>query len=149
MPDIRRILAPTDFSKGSGVALRYARDLAHRLGAELHVVHVYQVPVYAMPDGAMVAGPDYVTQVSTAAQQGLEAEMKELAGGPVSVTSHLADGSPHVEISRMAEKLGCDLIVMGTHGRTGLKHLLIGSVAERVVRSSPVPVLTVPEPKSG
>jgi nucleotide-binding universal stress UspA family protein len=142
MPEIRRILCPVDFSEPSETALDYAIDLAKKFGADVQLVHVYQLPVYALPDGAMMAGPEFTTKVTTE----LSRALAELAKGKTGVTleTHLVEGIPYKEVVRLSEELKADLVVMGTHGRTGLKHLLLGSVAERVVRSSKVPVITVP-----
>lgn len=142
MPEIRRILCPVDFSEPSETALDYAIDLAKKFGADVQLVHVYQLPVYALPDGAMMAGPEFTTKVTTE----LSRALTELAEGKsgVKLETHLVEGIPYKEVVRLSEELKADLVVMGTHGRTGLKHLLLGSVAERVVRSSKVPVITVP-----
>lgn len=145
MPDIRRILCPVDFSPSSERALDFAVDLAKALGAELDLLHVYQLPVYALPDGAMMAGPEFTTRVTTESQRALTELCESRASGVITKT-HLIEGIPYREIVRMGEDLGAGLIVVGTHGRTGLRHLLLGSVAERVVRSAKVPVITVPIP---
>jgi nucleotide-binding universal stress UspA family protein len=145
MPDIRRILCPVDFSPSSERALDFAVDLAKALGAELDLLHVYQLPVYALPDGAMMAGPEFTTRVTTESQRALT-ELCESRASGVTTKTHLIEGIPYREIVRMGEDLGAGLIVVGTHGRTGLRHLLLGSVAERVVRSAKVPVITVPIP---
>lgn len=148
MSEIQKILCPVDFSDSSDRALDYALDFAARVGAEVHVLHAYQLPIYALPDGAAMPGPELAARVSVELQRSLdEIEARETK---VEVQTHLCEGLPHKEVQRLAEELGCDLVVIGTHGRTGLAHFLIGSVAERVVRTSPVPVITVPmkgEPK--
>jgi nucleotide-binding universal stress UspA family protein len=142
MPAVRRILCPVDFSPPSEAALDFAVDLAKTLGAEIHLLHVYQLPVYALPDGAMLAGPELTTRVTTELQTALTNLAKTRS--EVSPKTHLVEGVPYREIVRMADELDTDLIVMGTHGRTGFRHFLLGSVAERVVRSARVPVVTVP-----
>lgn len=142
MPEIRRILCPVDFSTPSEKALDFALDLAGTLGAEVHLVHVFQLPIYALPDGAMMAGPELTTRVSTELQKALD-ELAVRRPGP-KLPTHLVEGVPYREVVRMSDELSADLIVMGTHGRTGIRHLLLGSVAERVVRSARVPVITVP-----
>ena len=142
MTDIRRILCPVDFSEPSEVAVDFAVELAAKFGAEVHLVHVYQLPVYALPDGAMMAGPEFTTKVTTELQKALAELAAKFA--PLKLETHLVEGVPYRETVRMTEELGADLVVVGTHGRTGLRHLLLGSVAERVVRSSKVPVITVP-----
>jgi nucleotide-binding universal stress UspA family protein len=138
---IRRILCPVDFSEPSDHAYAYAVHLAKALGAELHVMHAYQLPVYALPDGAMIPTAEVAASMSTEAQKALD-RMAAPEGLPVQ--RHLTEGVPHKEIERLVEELECDLVVMGTHGRTGLRRFLVGSVAERVVRTCSVPVVTVP-----
>jgi len=142
MPEIRRILCPVDFSEPSENALDYAVDLASKFGADVQLVHVYQLPVYALPDGAMMAGPEFTTKVTGELQKALKDLAEKKTGA--TVETHLVEGIPYKEVVRLAGELEADLIVMGTHGRTGIKHLLLGSVAERVVRSSRIPVITVP-----
>ena len=147
MPAIHRILCPVDFSESSERASDYAVALARQLGAGVHFLHAWQMPVYAFPDGAVILGPDVVAQITGELQKSLDARVKRHQEPELAVQGHLAQGLPDREIVRMAGELGCELIVMGTHGRTGLPHLFLGSVAERVVRTSPIPVLTVPTKK--
>jgi nucleotide-binding universal stress UspA family protein len=144
MPEIRRMLCPVDFSEASENALDFAVDLASKFGAEIHLVHVYQLPVYALPDGAVMAGPEFTTRVTTELEKGLSALARRREGAKMA--THLVEGIPYREVVRMADEIGADMIVMGTHGRTGIRHLLLGSVAERVVRSAKIPVITVPTP---
>ncbi len=147
MADIKNILAPVDFSETSEHALRYAIDLATRLGgAAIHVIHVYQLPTYALPDGAILARPEYVASLTTELQKQMDELLRRYGGHGVELTGRVTEGVPYAEIDRVAEERKADLVVMGTHGRTGFKHLLLGSVAERVVRISRVPVLTVRKP---
>ncbi|MCS6799006.1 MAG: universal stress protein [Myxococcota bacterium] len=143
MPDIRRILCPVDFSETSERALRYAIDLAARLGADVRVVHVYQFPVYSLPEGVVLARPEFVTQLTTELGRQLDDLVRRHGGHGVHLEGRLAEGVPWVEIDRLAGEMGADLVVMGTHGRTGVQRFLLGSVAEKVVRSCRVPVLTV------
>ncbi|MFW5876014.1 MAG: universal stress protein [Myxococcota bacterium] len=145
---VSRILSPVDFSETSDHALEYAIELARGLGAELHLLHVYQLPMYSMPDGALLAGPDVATRIMDTARESLDALAQRLADRGVTIERHLTEGVPHQEIERVAKDIGADMVVMGTHGRTGLGHLLLGSVAERVVRTVPAPVLTVRHPES-
>lgn len=144
MKKIEKILVPVDFSDGSTVAARYALSLARSLGAELHFLHIYGVPVISAPDGGFMMPPEMVARVASDAQDGLKEFVESLPLDGVEWKRVVADGAAHQEIVRRAGEGGYDIIVMGTHGRTGLKHFLIGSTAERVVRLSPVPVLTVP-----
>ncbi|MEZ4337303.1 MAG: universal stress protein [Sandaracinaceae bacterium] len=138
---IRRILCPVDFSEPSTQAYGFAVDLARALGAELHLAHAYQLPVYALPDGAMMPTAEVAASVSAEAQASLDA-MPPAEG--VTTKRHLTEGVPHKEIDRLVDEYDIDLVVMGTHGRTGIARLLVGSVAERVVRTCTVPVITVP-----
>jgi nucleotide-binding universal stress UspA family protein len=140
MIKIDRVLVPTDFSEYSDQARTYACELAKRFDAELHLVHVVH----------LVAQPFYGGPISDELLNPEEPALEKLEGlqGPdldqVSrVVRRVQVGSPFVEIVRYARENDVDLIVMGTHGRTGLAHALIGSVAERVVRKAPCPVLTV------
>ena len=139
----RRILSPTDFSDGSAHALAYALELADLIGAEVHAVHAYELPVYVLPEGAMAPGalPD------DAIAKSAETRVEALEARHDNVTqTHVRRGPPARCIVDVAKEIGADMIVMGTHGRTGLARMLIGSVSERVVRTSHVPVVTVPPP---
>jgi nucleotide-binding universal stress UspA family protein len=146
MESLKRILVPVDFSTCSRKALDYALDLGAALGAEVEVLHVCETPAMVSPD-LMVTVPDQprqtITQwVTQEAEKGLSALLGEVRreGGPP--TAHrIVVGRTAEEISTAAER--ADLVVMGTHGRRGLSHLVLGSVAEKVVRTSPRPVLTL------
>lgn len=142
MPDIRTILCPVDFSSASDDSFAFARELAARLGAHIHLVHVFPLPVFTAPDGPVMVGADYTARVT--AELGSALTKLAAVETEVPIQTHLLEGVPFQEIVALAARLPADLIVIGTHGRTGLRHLLLGSVAERVVRTSPVPVLTVP-----
>jgi nucleotide-binding universal stress UspA family protein len=143
---IDTILCPIDFSAASEGALRYAVSIAAKLGAtQIHVLHAHQPPSVALPDGSLV--PDRAAEAKQLAARELEAVAKRYSAHDVSVTPHLTEGAPYQSIVEHARALGADLVVMGTHGRTGLKHALLGSVAERVVRLSDVPVCTVRSPR--
>lgn len=140
MTTIRRILCPLDFSDTSDHALTAAHRLAQQSGAELHVMHAYQLPMFVDPDGAMLGGVDLRGHLTKDARAAVE-ERAERTGA--TAHAHLAEGRPHVEVKRIVEEIGADLVVLGTHGRTGLSRMLLGSVAERVVRTCPVPVITI------
>jgi nucleotide-binding universal stress UspA family protein len=142
MTVIHRILCPVDFSEGAEAALSYAVFLAGQLGAKIHVLHVYQLPIYALPDGALMPGPDYAVRLQEDVAKGLDTLLARYPD--VTIEKHVTEGIPHHCIVEQAKEVDAQLIVMGTHGRTGLEHFLVGSVAERVVRTSPVPVVTVP-----
>lgn len=138
-----KILVPTDFGTGSDHALAYAVELAKALGAELTVMHAYEIPMIGFPDGAIVATPDLASRVSEGAQFGLKKTVEPFARSGVTITTLLEQGPTWRTIIEAAAKVGAGMIVMGTHGRHGLPRALLGSVAEKVVRSAPCPVLTV------
>lgn len=142
MTTIRSILVPVDFSPASEAALKLALDVAQRFDASVTILHVYGIPAYAFPEGFVLA-PDVLTKFAAGAQDAVEKlrARYESAGVPLRAVS--APGIPDQEIVERAKAERVDLVVMGTHGRTGLKHVLLGSIAERVVRLSPCPVLTV------
>jgi nucleotide-binding universal stress UspA family protein len=145
--DWKRILCPIDFSDASRAALETAAELAKRFGAMVALFHAYPVPGYTFPDGSFVASSKMLDELSGQASRHME-EWKALAEGMgvgrVEVAT--AVGEPAQEILIFAKAQNADLIVIGTHGRTGLQHALMGSVAERVVRRATTPVLTVRPP---
>ena len=149
MTGIKRILYPTDFSDLSAYALDYAAFLAHRCGAELTCLHVvddsYQYWL-SMEVTTIPAGPP-VDELLAAARKQLDQFLADKIPDEVRVKTKVLSGRPFVEIIRFARQQGMDMIVMGTHGRSGLKHVLMGSVAEKVSRKSPCPVLTVRHPE--
>ncbi|RUL87665.1 universal stress protein [Tautonia sociabilis] len=150
MIQIDRILAPTDFSKHSEAAVRFACELADRLGAELHLLHVLsEVVVPAGPDPMLVASmpPEYYKEIEDQARQTLATICAADWPKPRAVVSEIRWGDAVDEIHDYATEHGIDLIVVSTHGRTGLAHVLLGSVAERIVREAPCPVLTIRDKK--
>ena len=144
MKKIESILVPVDFSAPARAGLNLALELAKKFGARVTMLHVYGLPVYAFPEGA-VFGPEVLTRLASAAQDAVDRLRVEVASHGVDVTAVSTVGTPAEEIVDRVKSHGFDLIVMGTHGRTGLKHALLGSVAERVVRLATCPVLTVRE----
>ena len=148
---ISRILMPVDYSDASREAVKYACYLASKLGARLDVVHVWDRPAY-VSDTVVVAQPGGKPKsLADMIRENAESEMKEFLQGcqvpaGVELTSHLESGEPASTILKVAEQQGVDMVIVGTHGRTGVRHLLLGSIAEKLVRLSPVPVLTVPPP---
>lgn len=147
MQPITQILVPIDFSSQSEAALQYAVDLAKRYGASLHLLHAYQVPSYALPGAYIVPDKNEMARLVNGLKLQLEAAKRDaLAEGATSVEATLLPGGAALTILDFARERAFDLIVMGTHGRTGLKHLLIGSTAESVVRTAPCPVFTVRSP---
>jgi universal stress protein A len=145
MIQIERILAPTDFSAHAEEALRYACELAERLGAELHVLHVLSEVVPTGPDPLLmpVMPPQFYQDDENRALKLLETVLDPSWGKPPSVTTAIRWGTPAEAVVDYAAEENVDLIVVATHGRTGLSHVLLGSVAERIVREAPCPVLTI------
>jgi nucleotide-binding universal stress UspA family protein len=137
---ITRILVPTDFSDTSDAALDYARALAKRFGASLHLVHVLDDPT--LTEGLVAEA--YVTEAPsnrTAMLEDARSHLRDRAAGCTTIEAIFGD-TPATIVDYACQSRA-DLIVMGTHGRTGLAHLLLGSIAERVVRMAPCAVLTV------
>jgi len=142
MLSIRTILHPTDFSANAAHAYQVARALARDFRTRLFVVHVGAAPVIRPVQGGAPGEPEEY-------QEELSAKLFQLRteNPGIEVETRLALGvDPATEILRLAREIACDLIVMGTHGRTGLGRLLMGSVAEEVVRKAPCSVLTVKTP---
>jgi nucleotide-binding universal stress UspA family protein len=147
---IKKVLVATDFSAPSETALNYARAMARAFGAELHVLHVFE-PLWITSADVVGGGVALATMIQgledTAKKQLEEAvteeDRRELKAVPVMMTSE----SPAREIAKYANDQKVDLVVIGTHGRSGLTRLLIGSVAEKIVRLAPCPVLTVHHPE--
>jgi universal stress protein A len=144
--DIRHILAPTDFSDYSKQALSDALELAQTFGAKLSLLHVVEPSPYLGEFTPPTMGADLLSDLERQASAALAQLLPDAQEAKVEVTRAVAIGSPSQTIVETAEAEHVDLIVMATHGRTGLSHLLIGSVAERVVRTAPCPVLTIRPP---
>jgi nucleotide-binding universal stress UspA family protein len=143
MGSAKKILCPVDFSPGSEHAVTKASELASALGAELELMHAYQLPVLALPDSSITVSPTYVAELTTRAQQALDKHVESLKQKGVTASTRLTEGNPAEAIVERAKEIGATMIVMGTHGRSGFRRFLLGSTAERVVRTATVPVLTV------
>ena len=142
---LAKLLVPTDFSEDSEQAARYAVELAKRFQAEIHCIHVVDIPADLLSTSAYyMTGPSegFLDQIREESKKNLEAFAKKNLEG-VGVRTAFLEGSPFVEIIRYARNQEIDLVVIATHGRTGLRHVLFGSVAEKVVRKAPCPVLVV------
>jgi len=137
------ILVPTDFSSPADAALRYAVELASRVGSKVIVLHAFVPSVLPILDGAIIpTASELAEEVSIAEKRLAELAVRFARTGMVLETKAV-QGAAVEEILRVTQAQACDLIVMGTHGRTGLARIALGSVAERVVRAAPVPVLTI------
>jgi nucleotide-binding universal stress UspA family protein len=139
---IHTVLHPTDFSESSDFAFRLACTLARDYGARLVVVYVAEPPVPLYGDGVVIPPPDVD-------KEPLRVQLQQLRprDPKVPVEHRLAEGDAATEILSLAKETQADVIVMGTHGRTGLSRVLMGSVAEQVVRKAPCPVVTVKSPQ--
>jgi nucleotide-binding universal stress UspA family protein len=148
MPRLKRILVPVDYSATSQLALRFAATLASPLGASVEVMHVCEYPLQT-PGEITVIQAGERRPLSALLLENAEREMKEFLDSaelPRGLVLHrlLTYGEPKQEILRRVQAGEFDLVVVGTHGRTGFQHFLLGSVAETVVRLSPAPVVAVP-----
>lgn len=150
----KKILVPHDFSPCAARATALASRLARVHGAEMALVHVSSLPPNLAPDAQVTPpgeeGPLSVDEYTTrGALRRLEAVAEPLRRGGISVLTRATTGEVAQEVLDAANELGADVVVVGTHGRTGLSHLLLGSVAERLVREASVPVITVRSPGPG
>jgi nucleotide-binding universal stress UspA family protein len=143
----KRIVVATDFSRASELAVQYARTLALRFGASMHLVHVVEEPFPISPELYIHEIPDFRERLVTEARRQLGVSVAEVPD--IAVTSEVLIGTVARRIVEAAATSDADLIVMGTHGRGALGHFLVGSVAERVVRTAGCPVLTVRDPQAG
>lgn len=137
------ILVPTDFSVCAETALDYALQIATKLDAKVYVMHAYQLPVVGFPDGVLLPTAAIASGIVSWAQAQLAACVARRKESSVEIIPILKQADARAAVLATAEDLSADLVVMGTHGRHGLARALIGSVAESVVRTSTVPVLTV------
>ena len=144
---IKKLLVPTDLGQYSQFALKYAAAFAEAFAAKLYVLHVHE----PYPQGAVFEGMVYdselVAKAEAKARGDLDAIVAQLTARKIQAEAVFVTGRPYIQIVRQAEKLKADLIVLATHGRRGVSHLVFGSNAEKVVRLSPCPVLTVKHPE--
>lgn len=148
MSIFQKILVPVDFSPYASYALRTAADLARRFGGSVTILHVRDPLPYAFPGDLQPLSADQQAQLRAEIDREMAAlRVRAGTAGASGVETLVAEGSPAEEIARCAERSGCDLIVIGTHGRRGFQRLVLGSVAERVVRLAPCAVLTVRAPE--
>ncbi len=140
---IKRILVPLDFSERANKVLNYAVALAEKMGAKICLLHVVE-PVFVSSEPGLTSLPQ---QTALAEETASKKRLLKIAGDLIPMgrleKAVIREGTPFFEISAAAKSLKADLIVIATHGRTGLSHVLMGSTAERVVRHAPCPVLTI------
>jgi universal stress protein A len=145
MSTIRTILVPIDFSSHSAKALDFAVELAKALGSKLHLMHCYQVPATAVSPYGMVFPEGLERDVRDAAERTIAEWREKVEAEGVSVDHRVTPAFPSEAIADVAVEIEADLIVMGTRGLTGLKHVMLGSIAERTLRIAPCPVVSVKE----
>lgn len=146
MLEIRSILAPTDFSRHASGALRYACGLSERLGATLHLLHVLpDVVVPVGPDPSLITAvpPEYYAETEAQSRGALHGAIDPSWPTPPARVAEVRWGDPVDAIVSYAADHAIALIVISTHGRSGLSHVLLGSVAERIIREATCPVLTI------
>ena len=146
MITLHRILLATDFSDFSNEALDYAVYLARGFGADLHLLHVFEPPFFSHSGVSLNVRPEvhqWIMEVKQEAQEKLGKLAEEVRHHGAKVHPIFKEGTPFLEILKTAGEIPADLIVLGTHGRTGLAHVLMGSVAQRVVQKAACPVFTV------
>jgi universal stress protein A len=144
---MKNVMVATDFGEAADAALRHGRELAGRFGATLHLVHVVETSYAGVGVETYVPVlPDVYGELEGAARRRLNGLIESMGNGPHAIPAVLPSAVPSVAIIDYARDHDIDLIVMGTHGRGGLVHLVMGSVAERVVREAPCPVLTIKQP---
>lgn len=143
--ELKRICVATDFSKPAERAFDYGVSFARQFNAELHVLHVVEdiIPTVPEPGLAMLPSQEIMEGLRKASQDGMKKLCETRPTSGVTIRQIIREGAPYREIAAYAKDESIDMIIVGTHGRAGLTHLLLGSVAERVVRSAPCPVLTV------
>lgn len=141
---IKQILVATDFSQRARAAVDLAIEIGKPLGASIELVHAYQIPFSLLPEGTILPlTPETVIAIQTESDTRLTAERDRVAATGLRVRTTSLEGAPADAIVAEAEREAADLIVMGTHGRTGFERLALGSIAEDVLRHAPCPVLVV------
>ncbi len=151
MIKLERLLLATDFSESSKEAFDYAVHLARNLKTKLTLLHVFESPFFYPPEISLNAYPEvyqWVQDFREEEMRRIEALADQVRKAGIPVEFIFKEGIPFVEISKTAKEIGADLLILGTHGRKGLSHIVMGSVAERVVREAPCPVFIVRQKKA-
>jgi len=148
MTRFETLLVPIDFSEHSREALDTAIQIAHLFGSTIHLLHCYHIQTAGVSPYGIVLPAGYYADIRDAAEKRLNDWYEKVSAEGIKVESRLSADSPSLAINLAAEETNADLIVMGTRGLSGLKHAMLGSVAERVVRLAPCPVLTVKHPEA-
>ena len=140
---IKHIVVGTDFSETAERAVDAAVNLAAQVGAVVSLVHAYELPMYSFPDGVVVSTPDAANRITTDALARLEKAVEQRKDSGISIKSVLRMGAPWDELNGFAEEENADVIVVGTHGRRGFSRVMLGSAAERLVRTAVRPLLVI------
>jgi nucleotide-binding universal stress UspA family protein len=141
----KKILVPTDYSDTAEHGTRYAFELAQALGAKVSLLHVYAIPV---PPEAGGMASDFVRETQQEAEKQLQYAAAKYQGSGLLAGTQLVSGDASEAILSTAREIGADLIIIGTHGRSGVRRMLLGSVAETVLRRAPCPVLAIRDPSA-
>jgi len=145
MSRITKILIATDFSPHSAAAMRTASELSGRLGVPLVIFNAIQLPTFPLAEGVVMRGPNAMSELVTRAQQALDDQLHAaISLGAHAATTAWAEGPPATEIVRVTREQDVDLIVVGSHGRGVVARAILGSTADKVIRSAHQPVLVVP-----
>ena len=149
-PEIKKVLVPIDFSDYSKNALNYAVDFAKHFKSELYLIYVVE-PVIYPPDFSMgqIAIPSVDLEMDKRAKEELDNLAKKQIPSELNTHVLVKTGKPFIEIIETASETDADIIIIATHGHSGVEHILFGSTAEKVVRKAPCPVLTLREPIKG
>jgi universal stress protein A len=142
----QRFLVPVDFSEDANQAVKYATDLASKLGARMTLLHVIQLLPFGSGDMGVTVPYTYTQDLEAEITSRMQVYLERVTAAGLEGEIAVAHGVPFQEILETAKAQQVNLIIMGTHGRTGLQHVLMGSVAEKVVRLAPCPVLVVRQP---
>lgn len=145
---INQILVPTDFSENAQHAVDYGIELAKQCSAKLHLLHTPVIPTYLLMDLSYSPGPEAVTRILNESQEALDKQAKTIAEAGVEHFTAIREGTVHEVIRDYAKEHDVDLVVVGTHGRTGVSKLMYGSVTERVIKTVHTPIIVVP-PQDG
>lgn len=145
---INQILVPTDFSENAELAVNYAIALAKQCSAKLHLLHTPVVPTYLLMDLSYSPGPEAVTRILNDAQEALDRQAQMITAAGVEHFTAIREGTVHEVIRDYAKEHDVDLVVVGTHGRTGVSKLMYGSITERVIKTVHTPIIIIP-PEGG
>ena len=143
MSKYKRLLVAIDLAAGSDEVMKTAMELGRALQAELHVIHVHKIHAGNLLEGGMADAGVLAAQEIADLELQLERFAAQFAESGITITTDIYSGEPYLEIIQAVDKSGADMIVMGTHGRTGVAHLVLGSVAENVLRHARVPVISI------